>query len=147
MRFADTPFMKRVKCLADDLGVERIPYIMEMKPPSANTFLFYNNARAYNQAPSVSKDPFKVSGYVDDPDLRTPEGVSKKVADVLKRFRDPFTTHSIADAMKDLFEKTDRYSMRSYMFERCNMNDKNVSWCETLDKSTGWYDRSLTEST
>ena len=154
MRFPDTPFMKRVFDLATNrkLPVKLIPYIMQMVEPSPNTFLFYNNARINNQAPNVTGDPFSVSGYVTDSSLTTPQGVSQKVAEVLQPFRDLFRAQSgeqppdIASAMSDLFGLTNKFSMRSYMFG-LGMNARDISWCETLDKSTGWYDRALTEST
>ena len=31
------------------------------------------------------------------------------------------------------------------MFQN-DMESKAINWCETLDKSTGWYDQALTES-
>ena len=156
MRFPDTPFMKRVFDLATNrnLQVTLIPYIMQMVEPSPNTFLFYNNARVNNQDSSVTGDPFNVSSYVDDPGLTTPQGVSRKVAEVLQPFRDLFRAPApgehppdISNAMTELFSLTNRFSTRSYMFEPVGMDARQISWCETLDKSTGWYDRALTEST
>jgi hypothetical protein len=150
MRFPDTPFMKRTFDLARNRGlnVKLIPYIMQMVDPP-NTFLFFNNSRINNQQ-SVTGDPFNVTSYVDEPDLRTPQGVSKKVGEVIQPFRDmfraPLGQHAdIATAMDRLFKETNTFSMRSYMFAG-GINAKNISWCETLDKSTGWYDRALTES-
>jgi len=125
MRFPNTSFMKRLYDLATNrsLSVKLIPYVMQMIEP-ANTFLFYNNARTNNQD-------------------------SERVASVLQTFRDLFTVQplDIATAMDRLFERTNRYSMRSYMLETQEMSARDISWCETLDKSTGWYDRALTEST
>jgi len=51
----------------------------------------------------------------------------------------------IATAMDTLFSETNTFTMRSYMFQG-GMNAKDIHWCETLDKSTGWYDRALTET-
>lgn len=151
MRFPNTPFMKRVFDLAKNrkLSVKLIPYIME----SPNTLLFYNNARVYNKDPSTTGDPFNISGYISDPNLRTPQDVSQMVALALQRFRDLFRPQpgeqppDIAKAMIELFKETDEFSMRSYMSRILGMSDREISWCETLDKSTGWYDRALTEST
>lgn len=151
MRFPNTPFMKRTFDLAQNRGlnVTLIPYIMQMvKPP--NTFLFYNNTRVHNQEQSVTSDPFHVGSYVTDPDLRTPEGVHRRVSEVIQPFRNLFRHYpnkqtDIATAMDRLFKATNTFSMRSYMFAN-NMDPKDISWCETLDKSTGWYDRALTES-
>ena len=154
MRFPDSPFMKRTFDLARNrnLPVNLIPYIMQMYKPSPNTFLFFNNARIHNQDDSVTGDPFSVSGYVDDPELTTPSEVSKKVAAVIQPFRDMFRDSpghkaDIAAGMEQLFAATNTFSTRSYMLNPVGMNPKDISWCETLDKSTGWYDRALTEST
>ena len=153
MRFPDSPFMKRTFDLARNRGlnVKLIPYIMQMVEPTPNTLLYYNFSRVHNQAPSVVPDPFNVSSYVADPDLRTPEGVSKRVSEVIQPFRDYFRhvegqTTDIAASMNLLFQETNQFSMRSYMFQN-QMTGKAINWCETLDKSTGWYDRALTEST
>jgi len=150
MRFPDTPFMKRTFDLARNRGlpVKLIPYIRE----TSNSFLFFNNERIMNQDSDLTEDdPFDVSGYVD-PSLASPAAVSQKVADVIKPFRDLFVvpdssgnTPDIATAMAQLFNETDMFSMRSYMFQG-GMRAEDISWCETLDKSTGWYDRALTES-
>ncbi|KAF9645107.1 amine oxidase [Thelephora ganbajun] len=157
MRFPETPFMKRTFDPARNRGlpVDLIPYVMQMVEPSPNTFLFYNNARVNNGDPSISGDPFNVSGYLNDPNLTTPAEVSQRVAEVLQPFRDLFRAESgspprIASAMDKLFVLTNKFSMRSYMFDPASvgMNAKDISWCETLDfSSTAAYDRALTEST
>lgn len=155
MRFPDTPFMKRVFDLAQNrsLPLKLIPFIMQMVEPNANTFLFYNNARVNNRDTSITGDPFNVASYVNDTTLTTPAEVSQKVAAVIQPFRDLFRPDSsgkqpdIAAGMETLFELTNQYSMRTYMFEVLGMDAKDIHWCETLDKSTGWYDRALTEST
>ena len=153
MRFPDIPLMKRIFHLLTNpiqLNVKLIPYVMQMVDPP-NTWLLYNNCRVKNQAPSAADDPFNVSNYVTDPTLRTPEGVSKRVSEILQPFRDLFRhlpggKADIAAAMHRLFEETNNFSMRSYMFKN-NMESKAINWCEIHDKSTGWYDRALTEST
>ena len=150
MRFADTPFMRRVFDLAKRLPVKLIPYIMEMVDPP-NTFLCYNNVSIHNNDTSVTGDPFNVSSYIKNPDLMTPQGVARRVSAVLQPFRNLFripnmTSSEIKTAVDQLCEKTAKFSMRSYMYKEFHMDDREVSWCETLDRSTGWYDLSLTES-
>ena len=153
MRFPDTPWMRRTFDLARNRGldVKLIPYTFQMVDPP-NTFLYYNFSRVNNQAPSIAPDPFNVSSYVADPDLRTPEGVSKRVSEVIQPFRDyfshinPWGIIGIRAGIKRLFEETNQFSMRSYMFQN-GMTAKAINWCETLDGSTASYDRSLTEST
>jgi hypothetical protein len=144
--------MKRTFDLARNRGLKLklINYILQMVMPMTNTFLLYNTARASNQAPSVTTDPFHVTDYITDPSLGTPEGVSHKVTEVLQPFRDLFRTSpegtpDIATSMDTLFELTNNFSTRSYMFQN-GTAAQDISWCETLDKSTGWYDRAFTES-
>ena len=152
MRFPDTPFMKRTFDLARNrnLKVKLILYILQMVTPSANTWLLYNNARANNQAPSLTDDPFGVSGYVSDPSVRTYEGVYEKLFGVVQPFRDLFRvppngTLDIATAMDTLFEQTNNFSMRSYMFQN-GSSASDINWCETISDSTGSYDRAFSES-
>ena len=150
MRFPDTPFMKRTFDLAQNrsLPVKFIQYNMQVP----NTILFYNNRGITSQDANVSGDPFHVAGYVD-PGLTSPGAVYQQIATVIQPFRKLFEPDSsgnlpkISDAMATLFEKTNRFSMRSYMFQTTTLTARDINWCETLDKSTGWYDRALTEST
>jgi hypothetical protein len=145
MRFPDTPFMKRTFDLAKNrnLPVSFIPYFMQ----SPNEILFYNNHSAIDPPPTC--DPFDVLPYLNDPTLTAPAEVSNKVAGVLEPFRAlfaPTSGNDIATGMNLLFAATNRFSMRGYMFDK-GFTAKDINWCETLDKSTGWYDRALTEST
>lgn len=152
MRFPDIPLMKRVFDLAKNRGldVKLIPYINQMIDPP-NTWLLFNGSRVNNQAPSVTDDPFNVSSYVADPSLRTPEGVSRRLSELFQPFRDlfrhlPGQKPNIATAMELLAKKTNRFSVRSYMFKN-NMDVTAINWCETLDRPTGWYDQALTGGT
>ena len=135
------------------LQLKLIPYIAQMTEPSPNTFLFFNNSRANNQNSSVIGDPFRVSGYIDDPNLATLQGVSQRVLEALQPFRDLFRAKlgqrlpDVETGMRRLFELTNTFSMRSYMTHALRMSARDISWCETLDRATGWYDQALAEST
>jgi len=50
--------------------------------------------------------------------------------------------------MQQMYQKYDKYSMRSYLFQLQNpsVSTADAHYMETLDKSTGWYDRALTET-
>ena len=149
MRFPDTPFMKRTFDLARNHGlpVTLIPYIKE----TSNSFHFFNNVRTKNQVSDLTEaDPFRVSGHVD-PKLASRAAVQEKVTKMIEEFRNLFAPKpsgnqpDIAEAMAELFEKTNAFSMRNYMIKE-GMTPRDINWCETIDKSTGWYDRALTES-
>ena len=161
MRFPRTPFMKRTFNLIEERkleGLRLIPYILS----APNTRLFYNNAHIINGNTSKpgahdegkdpqSDDPFGVEAYITDKRLTTPEGVAEVVGEVLQPFRNFFVPSNsgrqldIDHAMKLLFKRTNNFSMRGYMLLVRRMNPNDVHWCETLDDSTGSYDRSLTE--
>ena len=126
---------------------------MQMTEPSSNTFSFFNNSRINNGDSSVTDDPFNVSGYIDDPNLATSQGVSRKVLEALQPFRDLFRAKlgrqlpDIEKGMRRVFELTNLFSMRSYMSQVLRMSARDINWCETLDRATGWYDTALAEST
>ena len=155
MRYPDTPFMKRTFDLITNwgLGVGLIPYIME----TPNSFLFYNNTRVRRQEQGVLNLGPDVGDYLIDETLATNPGVVQKVREVLQPFRQLFVAPlaeagenppppDIAVSMEQLFGQTNNHSMKSHMLLVEGMNPKDVHWCETLDKSTGWYDLALTES-
>ena len=165
------------------LGVEFIPYTMEMVEPP-NTLLFYNNVRRRNNTPAMAgdppaivEDPFNVTDYIGlgapevpavpaaagvpavpavpaIPDLRTPQGVHQWIGEVLQPYRNRFETGpgapiqdmAMETAIDLLYEDTNDLSLRARMSRVPRISHKHISWCETLDKSTGWYDRSLAES-
>ena len=156
MRFRNTPFMKRTFDLFDNRGLnlKRIPYIREMVNPP-HTLLHFNNNRLHNRAgpDAEGADPFKVnsSKFLKDNKLATQRAVQMKVAEVIKPFRDLFrpgsdgTLPKINEALDQLFEVTNRWSMRTYMLNALGMDANDVNWCEALDNSTGTYDLSLTQ--
>jgi len=146
MRFPDTPFMARTFDLARNrkLSVTLIPYTIQ----ADNTFLCYNGTSVYSQDSNLTADPFNVSSCVSQ-GLTQPKEVAAQVAKMIDPFRNyfmPGNSPNIETAMAQLFTDTNRFSMRSFMLER-GMRSNDINWCETLDKSTGWYDRALTEST
>ena len=149
MRFPDTPFMARTFDLARNrkLPVKLIPYIVE----ADNTFLCYNGKSVYRQESNATDDPFTVSDYVST-GLTEPKEVDAQMSKLLDPFRNLFRADSsgnqpdIAAAMAQLFNETNQFSMRSYMFLQ-GMRAEDISWCETLDAYTGGYDRALTEGT
>lgn len=152
MRFPRTAFMKRTFDLAENRGlnVKLIPYVVQMVDPP-NTWLFYNGARVNNMDSSVVGDPFNIKDHVTDPSLKTPHGVSTKVTELFQEFRDMFRALSPKDqppdievTMKELFEKTNHHTMRTFMLEQ-GMDPRDIHWCETLSTATGWYDRALTQ--
>ncbi|KAG8696192.1 hypothetical protein FRC11_000909 [Ceratobasidium sp. 423] len=125
-----------------------------------NTFFNYNGVSiCQNAMPDV--DPFKAEDVLDCPDKKAYISAgAKKIADDVIR---PFATALLDDlkngtneGWKKLMEK-DIHSTRSYMATAYEPSSKLnlpkgplpgdvINWCETFDKSTGWYDRSLSET-
>lgn len=128
MRYPDTPFMKRTFDLMKNRGlnIRLIDYIFT----APNTFHYY---------------PFSPKGYVDDKYLV--EGAETIVKDMLTPLKAPFKERPIDEAIKILME-VDVHSTRSYMALALKppYPSSAIHWCETMDKSTGWYDRALTET-
>ena len=156
MRFRDTPFMKRTfKLLRNsDLNLKLIPYIREMVDPP-HTLLHFNNNRLHNRAgpDAEAADPFKVndSKFLNDNKLATQHAVHTKVAELIGSFRDLFrpridgTLPEVDEALGQLFDATNHWTVRTYMLNMKGMNANDVNWCEALDNSTGTYDLSLTQ--
>ena len=153
MRFPRTPFMRRTFDLIESeerglKGLKLIPYVFKAQ----YTQDFFNNVHLADGNLTKSDDPFGVKAHVTDSRLATPEGVEEVVAEILQPFRNLFMTSKsgkkldIEDSMKLLFKRTNHFSMRTYMLLVHQMSPNDVHWCETLDGSTGLYDRALTES-
>ncbi|KZS88540.1 FAD/NAD(P)-binding domain-containing protein [Sistotremastrum niveocremeum HHB9708] len=142
MRFPDTPFMKRTFDLLRNrnLGVDLIDYYFK----SDNTFRCYNGI-SYSTDPA-GKDPFRVKDYISA-NFRELEGVNKFLDWVLDEPRQLFVKNDITTATELLFKNYDSYSTRSWVAHKePKLTTSDILWLETIDKSTGWYDRALTET-
>lgn len=151
MRFPNTPFMWRTYDLAETLKLKWIDYIMETN----NTFYYFNGHRVQASELAPSVDPFKVNSgaipnYVDSQFVASNEPSTFIKEVVVGPIIAPFAAPNvdIEQAMTDMYQKYDKYSMRSYLFQlpKTVISSADVHYMETLDKSTGWYDRALTET-
>ncbi|EPQ57024.1 amine oxidase [Gloeophyllum trabeum ATCC 11539] len=143
MRFPGSPYMRRIFKLVEDLTLKLIPY----KFSADNTFMYFNHRRYQPNPPSSDPpaDPFQAKGYVPDEYL-VPGNPGDLMAGLLKPYRDPFML-DIPSALENLY-KQDRYSTRTYMSLACDppYPAPVINWCETLEDSTGSYDRAFTET-
>jgi hypothetical protein len=164
MRFPEIDSMKRVFHLFDypplnkgDLALKK-----KLKPfyfSNENTFLSYNGVTV-RQSDQVS-DAFKDAAVIQDvnPVPYVAAGAKNIADDVIE----PFAKRLLYDLQHntntgwEFLKSFDLYSTRAYMniqyrpSARLNIPDKPlpvdvVNWIETFDKSTGWYDRSLSET-
>lgn len=159
MRFPKTAVMKPVFDLIERIGVETGDY--QFKDKLGNSTLYYNNINKKRPAPNTPTKPqdFEITNIPNSPwgELGWEENVDNVVKPFANRLIEDFEKKE-KDGWK-LMMDYDKYSMRSYMAgnrtDTAPWLDKKglmpypldvVNWCETFDKSSGWYDRGLTET-
>jgi len=127
------------------------------KAKSGGTFLYYNNERY--QVPAANPNPPNFNARamgVESEYIKV--GVDNIVGDIVE----PFARMIMEDVEQgtdkgwEIMKKNDKYSLRAYMSFKyipsinlklppMHLTTNVINWCETFDKSTGWYDRALTE--
>lgn len=169
MRFPKISSMQRVFNLFDypPLNNDGISLKTKVKPfyfvggGNNNTLYSYNGVTVrQNAMPKV--DPFKADQVIQDITDSNPYiavGVKAIMDDVIG----PFATRLLDDLKTggsegwEYMKSFDQYSTRAYMqlkyipspslgLPNKSLSTDVVNWCETFDKSTGWYDRALTET-
>jgi hypothetical protein len=151
MRFPDTPFMKRVfhlvrgdpeKGIPPKVDVKLIKYTLE----DQNTFLYYNSYR-YKRSDDFGPDPFHTNGLIPTSDL-SPTAVGELIGRILQVYRAPFAEPNaqIGQLIAGLIGAVDKYTMRSFLSFECQIPGPAITYYETLQYSSGWYDRALTET-
>ena len=136
---------------------------------NGNAYYSYNGVTVRQNA-VPAQDPFKANEVIQDVDPAPyiAAGTEAIVNDVIN----PFATRILQDLEDDLkhnfdFDKSgtkgwtqmqsfDLYSTRAYMSTKYlptltkipyqSLSTDVANWCETFDKSTGWYDRALSET-
>ncbi|TFK36513.1 hypothetical protein BDQ12DRAFT_609672 [Crucibulum laeve] len=119
-------------------------------------FLYFNGVRALNDPSAQCTFHAEEMGV---PDVYIKVGVERIVDDVVQPFAkgllDDLKTGSTSGW--DCMMQFDKHSMRSYL-TMCYIPSKEldlpeehlstsvINWLETFDKSSGWYDRALTET-
>ena len=168
MRFPKISSMRRVFHLFDypPLNTSGISLKAKLKPfyfegaGTNNAFLSYNGVTVRQNAVPPG-DPFKANQVIKDvdPNPYITAGTKAITDDVIA----PFATRLLEDLQNGgtsgwkYMQSFDKYSTRAYMSLKYlpspNLNLPNkplptdvVNWCETFDKSTGWYDRALSET-
>jgi len=126
-----------------------------------NAFLSFNDVTIRRYADGTSTDHFKGHAVIKDVDPQPylKAGVTAICNDVIQEFAVP-----LLDDLKngtttgwEKMKQADGYSTRAYMGLKykpdpaLGLPDQHlptdvINWLETFDKSTGWYDRALTET-
>ncbi|KIK33682.1 hypothetical protein CY34DRAFT_18222, partial [Suillus luteus UH-Slu-Lm8-n1] len=158
MRFPKISSMQRLFNLFDypPLNKDGISLKRKVKPfyfvggGNNNTLYFYNGVTVRQNA-MPKDDPFKADQMIQDVSDSNPYiavGVKAIMDDVID-----WGVGRLGIYMKSF----DEYSTRAYMqlkyipssslgLPNKSLSTHVVNWCETFDKSTGWYDRVLTET-
>ncbi|KZS88538.1 FAD/NAD(P)-binding domain-containing protein [Sistotremastrum niveocremeum HHB9708] len=146
MRFPDTPYMKRTFDLVRNRGLQNIKLI-DFAFSSDNTFACYNGVNIITSGPNFSApDPFNIKDYVPA-NFRSPKDVNTFLSKIaIDEPRQLFLKNNIQTALELLYKNYDSYSMRSWLMAKFQLSSSTINWLETLDKSTGWYDRGLIEN-
>ena len=171
MRFPDIKIMTRVFNLFcypplnegnDPLRKRMIPYYFTTKTKPDNGILYYNGVRERNVHGEFSGDPFKAAEVIQDvkPEDK-PRYITAGVAAITEDAFKPFVTGLIDDLDKgtrtgwEHMMNFDKYSTRAYMATKYEpkidippgpLSTDVINWCETFDKSSGWYDRLVNPS-
>ena len=172
MRFPKISSMERVFKLFDypPLNTAGIALKAKLQPfyfvggGNNNTFFSYNDVTVRQNA-LPAQDVFKAKEVIKDAhsdadrDRYIAAGTKAITDDVI----DPFASRILDDLENggseglEYLKTFDHYSTRTYMSLKytpsASLNLPNtplptdvVNWCETFDKSTGWYDRALSET-
>ena len=168
MRFPEISSMSRVFHLFgyDPLNSNGLALKSKLKPfffrgaANNDTYFSYNGVTVKQNA-MPSDDPFYAKAVIldTDPSPYIAVGAKAIVDDVIA----PFATRLLDDLNNgtstgwEYMKKFDLYSTRAYMSilyrpsAKLGLPDQPlpvdvVNWCETFDKSTGWYDRALSET-
>ncbi|KAF4601469.1 hypothetical protein EYR38_006122 [Pleurotus pulmonarius] len=164
MRFPDTPVMTRLFNLFRYAPLNRGDFQLfsklkdyYFKDAKGNNLLYYNDVRK-RQNSGPSGDDFLWSRLGVGHEYLA-AGVEEIMKDVVTPFADELMRDIDTGGTKgwDQLMQFDAYSTRAYMSTKYlpspnlglpahSLSPSVVNWCETFDKSTGWYDRSLAET-
>ena len=168
MRFPEISSMSRVFHLFEypPLNSNGIALAKKLRPfyfkgAANNDTLFSYNGITVVQNALPAGDPFQAGAVIQDVDPQPyiAAGTKAITDDVIA----PFATRLLDDLKNqttsgwEYMQKFDKYSTRAYMTLAYRPSPKLglpdaplptdvVNWCETFDKSTGWYDRALSET-
>ncbi|KAF9486974.1 hypothetical protein BDN71DRAFT_568475 [Pleurotus eryngii] len=164
MRFPDTIIMTRLFHLfrygplnTGDFQLASKLKDYHFKDTKGNNLLYYNDVRKRRNS-NPSGDDFLWSDLgVGNDYLQA--GVEDIMQDVITPFSDELVRDLDTGSTRgwDQLMEFDTYSTRAYMSTKYipspnlglpprNPSTAVINWCETFDKSTGWYDRSLAET-
>jgi len=149
--------MQRLGLLFQYLKMEDqlIPYYFKAKPGTNPGIMYFNGVHGRVDQTDVHFDADKLG--INDTLIEL--GVPRVVQDVIG----PFARMLWSDMEKhtttgwDVMMRNDAYSTRAYMAFKYmpsatfglvpdHLSTREINWCETFDKSTGWYDKALTET-
>ncbi|KIJ70595.1 hypothetical protein HYDPIDRAFT_164579 [Hydnomerulius pinastri MD-312] len=132
-----------------------IPYYFETQNPCKPGFLYFNRVRTHV---GDAKESFEAAKMGVRPEY-IKAGVGPIVYDVVEPFGRMITEDMQTGQKRgwQVMKQNDGYSTRAYMSLKympsinlglapTHLSTNVINWCEMLDKSSGWYDRGLTET-
>lgn len=139
---------KRLKKLFEKLGVPLMPYYYKNK----QGLMYFNGLHA-----TIGEDKFDFNAEaLGVAECYRKVGADEICKDFLKDPLKPLLDHPGSKGWNMFKEEYDKYSTRSYLqFKyrptRLGLPDEPmptavIDWLETFDKSSGWYDRALSET-
>lgn len=159
MRFPNTNIMTRTLNLffgpwlnSDGIDIQSkvIPY--QFADHNGNSFRMFNGIRKRQKDISPTGDVFgfsAASGGDVSADYIT-MGAGKLLDDAIQPFCDALEkdmeSNPPGEAGWRNLMRFDQYSTRGYLSDCKKIEPTAINWMETMTYSTGWYDRSLTET-
>jgi len=131
------------EALNPGLASDLVPYIFN----DPNTFRLYNGTRyKQDKVPVAPVDAFKYSiragGNVEQDFING--GYQKVYDEAMSGFIKDILNDPEAGIRKLM--RFDQYSVRGYMADCLKLPGPIIDWCETMNRSTGGYDLSLTQT-
>jgi monoamine oxidase len=164
--FAYPPLNPKGNRLEDKL----IPYYYytasyyQRNPAKDNGFLYFNGRRGRDVRDISQKNSFLSAAVLPNlPPQASAQYIAAGARNIAEDVYKPFVDRLVRDLETGgsegwhYMQSFDKYSTRAYMsvtykpspslnIPEQPLPNNVVNWCETFDKSSGWYDRGLTES-
>ncbi|KAI0343917.1 amine oxidase [Trametopsis cervina] len=157
MRFPKTPFMRRTFNLIASLNaavkgsVRLIPF--HNSSAGSEGYQFFNNVhypRILPEGATNVKYPYNIATYVpeDYAWVRNPLSMRVRMNTIMKELRRGLLPGSsdLDEFVRGLIREYDPYTMRTYLQYRLRYPTSVINVLETLNGSTGTYDRGLVET-
>jgi hypothetical protein len=152
MRFPDINVMKRVFHLfhSEQLnsGEDKLKnHLIDFKFSNDDAFHLFNNIRIPNKyTGNATADMFN---FINVPQIGASGYetlVNNAIGPFIKKLEDDMKAKPPSYEGWNHLMENDIYSTRTYMSLKLRYDTPTIDWLESMDKSSGWYDRALAET-